>query len=302
MAKIYFYYDRNPLQWMISSRLNVILNYEESFVLKSKAETIREVQSGNVTVQFSAPYFGSEIGRAKEDFLVNDDDIVHITYRPPFFVFSSGTIFVEKGEQRKKKASSYFGSYFKISAFILVFAMSFGLVLSLMNPWLFTGFFNPDLNPGSNDNDSSHESFTVNQQNAIRKAESYLLVMPFSRAALIDQLEYEGFETADAIVGVENAGANWTVQAKLKGAQYLSVMPFSRTNLIQQLEYDGFTKNEAEVGVDSLGANWFNQAELKAAQYLKIMAFSKTSLVQQLEYDGFTKEEAEYGVKSTGLK
>lgn len=302
MGKIYFYYDKNPLQWLLSSKLNVVLNYEDAFVIRAKEVTVKEVKAGNTTVQMSAPYFGSEVGKVKEDFMVNENDAVHITYRSPFFVFSSGTVFIEKGDIRNTKASNFFGSYFKTVAFFLVFMLSMGLIFSLVSSSLFNSYFSPNQNPGSNDNEIPQDSYTVNQRNAIRKSETYLQVLPFSRSGLIKQLEYEGFETADATFGVDNVGANWSIQAKLKATQYLSLMAYSKSGLVQQLEYEGFTKAEAESGVDNVGADWLVQAELKAAQYLKLMAYSKSGLTQQLEYEGFTKEEAEHGVESTGLK
>lgn len=301
MAKIYFYYDKNPLQWLLSSKLNVVLNYEEAFVIRSKQETLKEVLAGNVTVQISAPYFGSEIGKAKEDFIVGENDVVHITYRSPFFVFSSGTIFIEKGANRNIKASNLFGSYLKMILFYLVIIISIGIIFNLISSSILNNY-NSNQNQGPNEEEIPQNSYTVNQNNAIRKAATYLQLMPFSRTGLIKQLEYEGFETADATFGVDNLGANWIIQAEHKADQYLKLMAYSRSGLIQQLEYEGFTSAEAEAGIDNVGADWLVQAELKATQYLKLMAYSKSGLIQQLEYEGFTKEEAEHGVLSTGLK
>lgn len=301
MAKVYFYYDKNPLQWLFSSKLNVVLNHEDSFVIKSKAVTVKEIQPGNARVQFSIPYFGSEVGIAKDDFEVNADDVVHVTYRPPFFVFSSGTIFIEKGETRSKKATDVFGPYFKMSLYFLVIAIFLGSIFTFIGSSIFSNYFN-FIKPGSNVDETPQDEYTVNQRNAIRKAETYLSVMPFSRSGLIAQLKYEGFETADATFGVDNVGANWVVQAELKAAQYLNLMAFSRSGLITQLKTEGFTELEATTGVDNIEVDWFIQAELKAAQYLKIMPFSKSGLVAQLVAEGFTEEEAEHGVDSTGLK
>jgi len=310
MAKINFYYDKNPLQFLLSSKLNVVLNFEDSFIINAKEVTIKEVPAGSVKIQMSAPYFGSEIGKAREDFVVNENDIVHVTYRSPYLVFSSGTIFVEKGEKRNKKATNILGSYFKMAAFFLVFALILGIIFSLISSSIANNYINTNQNQNQSlnenktpqNNEQEESSFTVNQENAIRKASTYLQVMAFSRSGLIKQLEYEGFATDDAIVGVDNVGAEWLTQAKLKATYYLKTMAFSRSGLIKQLEYEGFSTDEATAGVDNMGADWFIQAELKAAQYLKVMAFSKSALLQQLEYEGFTKEEAEHGVKSTGLK
>src|SRR5690606_26353632 len=45
------------------------------------------------------------------------------------------------------------------------------------------------------DEGASESGLTRSQENAIRKAESYLDFMAFSRTGLIEQLEYEGFDT-----------------------------------------------------------------------------------------------------------
>lgn len=301
MARLYFYYDKNPLQWLFSSKLNVVLNHEDSFVIRSKEVTVKEIQPGIARVQFSIPYFGSEVGIAKDDFQVNNDDTVHITYRSPFFVFSPGTIFIEKGETRSKKASDLLGPYFKMVVFFLIFALVIGSILTFIGSSIFHSYFNFN-SSGSIIDETPKDDYTVNQRNAIRKAETYLRVLPFSRSGLIDQLKYDGFETEDAIFGVDNVGANWIEQAELKAIQYLNLMAFSRSGLIKQLEYEGFTNSEATAGVDNADVDWFVQAELKAAQYLNLMAFSRSGLVAQLEYEGFTKEEAEHGVESTGLE
>jgi uncharacterized protein with LGFP repeats len=94
---------------------------------------------------------------------------------------------------------------------------------------------------------------TVSQQNAVRKAEEYLRVIPFSRSGLIGQLEYEGFSTADATYGVDHVQVDWYEQASKKAADYLEVSAFSREGLIDQLEFEGFTYDQAVYGVNSVG-------------------------------------------------
>jgi hypothetical protein len=144
-------------------------------------------------------------------------------------------------------------------------------------------------------------SGTVSQQNAYRKAESYLKYSAFSRSGLIGQLEYSGFSTADATYAVDSLGTNWSQQAVKKAADYLKYSAFSRSGLIGQLEYSGFSTAEATLGTDSQKADWNEQAALKAADYLKYSAFSRSGLIAQLEYSGFTTVQAEYGVSTTGL-
>ena len=94
---------------------------------------------------------------------------------------------------------------------------------------------------------------SVSQQNAVKRAKSYLNYTSFSRDGLIKQLEYEGFSNEDAAYGADNCGADWMRQAELKARRYNESMSFSRSRLIQQLEYEGFTTEEAEHGADSVG-------------------------------------------------
>ena len=142
---------------------------------------------------------------------------------------------------------------------------------------------------------------TTSESNALKKAKEYLRVMPFSHDGLIDQLEYEGFSTADATYGADNCGADWNAQALKEAKDYLDVKAFSYSGLIDQLEYEKYTKAQATYGADNCGANWNEQAAKAAADYLDIMSFSRERLIDQLEYEGFTHEQAVYGVDSVGL-
>lgn len=142
---------------------------------------------------------------------------------------------------------------------------------------------------------------TIAQQNAIGRAESYLRFTSFSRTSLIDQLEYEKFETSDAAYAVDSLDIDFHTQAVLKAASYLEFAPFSRLGLIDQLEYEGFTTDQAVHGTDSQGTDYYKQAELQAAQYLEIIAFSCLGLIDQLKFEKFTNAEAVHGANSTGL-
>ena len=77
--------------------------------------------------------------------------------------------------------------------------------------------------------------------------------MSFSYAGLVDQLEYEGFSTADAEFAADNCGADWYEQAALKAEDYLEIFDFSRPELIDQLEFVGFTQSEAEYAAGAVG-------------------------------------------------
>lgn len=94
---------------------------------------------------------------------------------------------------------------------------------------------------------------TVSQQNAVRKAKSYLSYAAFSHDGLVAQLEYDQFSHADAVYGADNSGANWNDQAAAKAKSYMSYSAFSRGSLIAQLEYDKFTQAQAEYGATAVG-------------------------------------------------
>jgi hypothetical protein len=95
--------------------------------------------------------------------------------------------------------------------------------------------------------------YTLAQQNAIGKAQSYLDYSGFSRAGLIDQLEYEGYSTEDATFGADNAGADWNAEAAEKAASYLEYSSFSRDGLYDQLAYEGFSDAEIQFGLAAVG-------------------------------------------------
>lgn len=148
---------------------------------------------------------------------------------------------------------------------------------------------------------SISSNISTSKRNALKKAESYLSIMAFSRSGLIEQLEYEKFSTEDAIYAVDNCKANWSEQALKKAKSYLSTMAFSQKGLIEQLEFEKFTSEQAKYGVDNCGADWFEQAAKKAKSYLSVMGFSRGGLIEQLEFEGFTHEQAVYGVEANGL-
>jgi hypothetical protein len=100
---------------------------------------------------------------------------------------------------------------------------------------------------------STASAATPGQDNARRKAASYLQFESFSRTGLIKQLKYEGFTTAQAVYGVTAMHANWSREAWLKAKEYLKFDSFSRSGLIAQLRYEGFTLGQATYGVTRTG-------------------------------------------------
>ncbi len=93
---------------------------------------------------------------------------------------------------------------------------------------------------------------TSGMENALRSAESYLSIMPFSYTGLIEQLEYEGYTYAEASYAADYCGADWYEQAVKAAENYLDFMSFSRDGLIDQLEYEGYTYEQAVYGVDQV--------------------------------------------------
>lgn len=96
-------------------------------------------------------------------------------------------------------------------------------------------------------------NLTTSQSNAVSKALDYIDYSAFSKKGLIDQLEFEGFSTADSKFAVNYIDVDWFEQAALKAADYLDYSSFSRKGLIDQLLFEGFTREEAVYGVDQTG-------------------------------------------------
>jgi hypothetical protein len=96
---------------------------------------------------------------------------------------------------------------------------------------------------------------TVSQQQALTSAQGYLDDgQGFSRAGLIDQLEYEKFSHADAAWAADHAGANWDAQAVISAKGYMSDgQGFSRGSLIEQLQYEKFTLAQATYAANKVG-------------------------------------------------
>lgn len=158
----------------------------------------------------------------------------------------------------------------------------------------------PESTPSPAPEEKKEPTISTGQANAQKKAVNYLNVMAFSYQGLVEQLEYEGFTSEEAIYGVDHCGANWSEQALKKAKSYLNTMAFSYTGLMQQLEYEGFSTQEASYGVDHCGADWFDQAAKKAKSYMDSLSFSREGLIDQLLYEGFTQEQAEHGASTVG--
>ena len=143
-------------------------------------------------------------------------------------------------------------------------------------------------------------NLTMGQQNALRSALQYLSHSPFSHDGLVEQLEYEGYTSEEAVYAADNCGADWNEQALKSANSYLGHSAFSHQGLVDQLLYEGFTSEQATYGADNCGADWNEQAAKSAKNYLDTTSFSRDSLIGQLEYEGFTHEQAVYGVEQNG--
>lgn len=102
-------------------------------------------------------------------------------------------------------------------------------------------------------------ALTAGQENALRSAQRYVDVLPFSKAGLYWQLVSEfggGYRAKDARFAVQNVVANWNEEAVEAAESYLDVQGWSRSGLIKQLtnEYGGqFTYLQAVYAVDAVG-------------------------------------------------
>jgi hypothetical protein len=94
---------------------------------------------------------------------------------------------------------------------------------------------------------------TTAQENAKRKAESYIEMSGFSRSGLIEQLKFEGFTENDAKRAIDSMHVNWNTEAEQKAKSYVDMSGFSRSGLIEQLIFEGFTKTQAAHGANSVG-------------------------------------------------
>ena len=99
---------------------------------------------------------------------------------------------------------------------------------------------------------------TMEQQNALAKAESYSEIMHMSKFGIYKQLtsEYgEGFSAEAAQYAIDNLVADYNANALAKAKSYQENMHMSRSAIYDQLvsEYgEGFTAEEAQYAIDNL--------------------------------------------------
>lgn len=99
---------------------------------------------------------------------------------------------------------------------------------------------------------------SMEQKNALKKAESYSSMMHMSKAKIYEQLtsEYgEGFTAEAAQYAIDNIVADWNANALAKAKSYQTTMNMSKQKIYQQLtsEYgEAFTASEAQYAIDNL--------------------------------------------------
>lgn len=98
---------------------------------------------------------------------------------------------------------------------------------------------------------TADELYTLD--NAKDTAGNYLEYMHMSRTGLINQLEFDGFASDDAVTAVDSLGANWNEQAALQAQWYTQYTEWNGAHLRDQLEWDGFTTEQAKYGVEQAG-------------------------------------------------
>ena len=106
---------------------------------------------------------------------------------------------------------------------------------------------------------SNTEAMSVEEQNAIRSAQSYLEISAFSRKGLIRQLSSDagdGYSVRAATFAVDYLHIDFNEQAYKSALNYLKISGFSRAGLMEQLESDageGFTHSQAVYAVNKVG-------------------------------------------------
>lgn len=97
---------------------------------------------------------------------------------------------------------------------------------------------------------------TMEEKNALAKAESYSNTMNMSKNAIYKQLtsSFEGFSNASAQYAIDNIKADWNKNALEKAKSYQQTMNMSKNAIYKQLtsSFEGFTKAEAQYAIDNL--------------------------------------------------
>ena len=114
--------------------------------------------------------------------------------------------------------------------------------------------------PEADEEDQAEEDATIPREhrNALRAAENYLLLMPFSKAGLFEQLTSsygDDYPEEAAQYAVDNVETDWNANALKAAENYLDLMPMFDSELYDQLvsEYgDKYTPEQAQYAIDNL--------------------------------------------------
>ncbi|MEB6087317.1 Ltp family lipoprotein [Enterococcus casseliflavus] len=91
------------------------------------------------------------------------------------------------------------------------------------------------------------------QRRAIARAESFTNLMAFSRARLIQQLEFEGFTHNDAQWAVDQLTIDWNEQALKKANSYHSLMSLPPDNIRRLLAFEDFSEEQIDYAMTNIG-------------------------------------------------
>lgn len=114
--------------------------------------------------------------------------------------------------------------------------------------------------PEADEEDQAEEDATIPREhrNALRAAENYLLLMPFSKVGLFEQLTSsygDDYPEEAAQYAVDNVETDWNANALKAAENYLDLMPMSDSELYDQLvsEYgDKYNPEQAQYAIDNL--------------------------------------------------
>ena len=91
-GNVVLYFQKNSLQWLQQSNLNCIIDYSMRYEVPKKGAIEIYLFPGLHTIQMSFPYMGGECGTAVIQVNIEPGKKYQLTYKPPFTVFSAGTI------------------------------------------------------------------------------------------------------------------------------------------------------------------------------------------------------------------
>mgnify|MGYP002722580826 CR=1 FL=1 len=106
--------------------------------------------------------------------------------------------------------------------------------------------------------DEKEDDVPREYKNALKSAENYISMMPFSEKGLLRQLTSDAgdkYPEEAAQYALENLEVDWNEQALKSAKHYSDMMPMSDDELKQQLTSDageGFTEEQAQYAIDNL--------------------------------------------------